>query len=75
MKINQRDAGHMTKMAAMSIYGKHTLKTIFPETSRLISTKIGTKQRRFRPIIFCSNDKSELTLTYLRQGQILQLML
>ena len=26
MKIHQHNAGHMTKMAAMPIYGKNTLK-------------------------------------------------
>ena len=26
MKINWHDAGHMTKMAAIPIYGKNTLK-------------------------------------------------
>ena len=54
----------MTKMAAMPMYGKHTVKIFYPETSGPISTKLGMKHRRFRPIIFCSNDKSGLTLTY-----------
>ena len=31
MKIHQHHAGHMTKMAAMSIYGKHTLNSSFHE--------------------------------------------
>ena len=31
MKIHQHNAGHMTKMAAMSIYGKNTLKSSFQE--------------------------------------------
>ena len=29
MKIHQHNAGHMTKMAAMSIYGKNTFKILF----------------------------------------------
>ena len=29
MKIHQHNAGHMTKMAAMPIYGKNTLKIFF----------------------------------------------
>ena len=33
MKIRQDNAGHMTKMAAMSIYGKSTLKIFFPGTT------------------------------------------
>ena len=53
----------MTKIAAMPIYGKHTLKIFFPGTSGPISTKLGMKHRRLRPIILCSNDKPGLTLT------------
>ena len=33
MKIHQYNAGHMTKMAAMSTYGKNTLKIFFPATT------------------------------------------
>ena len=33
MKIHQHNAGHMTKMAAMPIYGKNTLKILFPGTN------------------------------------------
>ena len=43
-----------------------TLKIFFPGTSGLILTKL-IKHRcicRLRPIIFCSNDKPGLTLTY-----------
>ena len=29
-KLHQNNAGHMTKMAAMPIYGKNTLKIFFP---------------------------------------------
>ena len=35
------DAGHMTKMAAMPIYGKNPLKIFFSGTGRPISTKLG----------------------------------
>ena len=40
MKIHEHDAGHMTKMATTSIYGKNPSK-IFSETGRPISTKLG----------------------------------
>ena len=30
MKINKHDAGQMTKMATMPIYGINTLKILFP---------------------------------------------
>ena len=35
--------GHMTKMAAMSIYGKNTSNIFSSETKRLISMKLGVK--------------------------------
>ena len=41
MKIYWHDAGHMTKMAAMPIYGKNPLKIFFLGTSRPISMKLG----------------------------------
>ena len=41
MKINEHDAGHMTKMAATSIYDKNPLKVFFSGTGRPISTKLG----------------------------------
>ena len=40
MKICERDAGHMTKMAAMPIYDKNPSK-IFTRTSGLIFIKLG----------------------------------
>ena len=37
MKIHQHNAGHINKMAAMTIYGKkNTLKIFFPGTTGLI---------------------------------------
>ena len=41
MKIYEHDAGHMTNMAVMPIYGKNPLKIFFPGTSRTISAKLG----------------------------------
>ena len=40
MKIYQHDAGHMTKMAAMPVYGKNCSK-IFSITIGPISMKLG----------------------------------
>ena len=68
MKIWWHDAGHMTKMAAMPIYGKKPSK-IFSWTDRPISTKLGMKHQGLQPIIVCSNDPV-VTLTYLTAGQI-----
>ena len=66
MKINKHDAGHMTKMAAMPIYGINPLKIFFTGASGPILTKLGMKHRRLKLIIFCSNDN---------HGPILQLSL
>ena len=41
MYIN--NLGHMTKMAAMPIYGKNPSNIFFSETNRLISMKLGVK--------------------------------
>ena len=45
----------MTKMAAMLIYGKKTLKIFFPGTTGLILMKLCMKYQRPTPLIFCSN--------------------
>ena len=52
----------MTKMVAMSIYGKNTSK-IFTGTGRWISTKLGMYHRGLLLIIVCSNDDPGVTLT------------
>ena len=70
MKIHDHDAGHMTKMATTPIYGKNLSKIFVSETGKPISTKLVMKHLGLRPIIVCSNDDPELTLTFLRQGQI-----
>ena len=41
MKINELDAGHMTKMAATPIYGKNPSKIFFSRTGGLISKTHG----------------------------------
>ena len=40
-----RNSGHMTKMAAMPIYGKNPSKIFFSRTGGQISTKLGMKHR------------------------------
>ena len=45
MRINSHDAGHLTKMAAIPIYGINTLK-IFPGSSGPTLTKLGMKHLR-----------------------------
>ena len=56
MIIHQDNAGHMTQMAAMSIYGKKLYKSSFQEHCM--------KHQRPQPFIFCSNNDHWLTLTY-----------
>ena len=63
MKIHQHNAGHMTMMAAMPIYGKNTLKIFFPGTTGLILMKLCMKHQRPKPFKFCSNYDPWLTLT------------
>ena len=40
-KVCSRHPGHMTKMAALHIYGKNLSKIFFSETGGPISTKLG----------------------------------
>ena len=60
MKIHQHFAGHMTKMAAMPIYGKNTFKIFFTGTTG----QILMKHQRPKPFITCANYDPGLTLTY-----------
>ena len=54
----------MTKKDGMPMYSKNTLKILLPGTSGPISMDLGMKNRKVKPIIFCSNNKIGLTLTY-----------
>ena len=56
--------GHMTKMAAMPIYGKNPSK-IFSETNRLISRKLGVKHRwlKYSNVHVYINHDPVMTLT------------
>ena len=65
MKINQHTVGHMTKMAALPIYGKSTLKIFFPGTTGPILMTLCMKHLRPKPFIICANSDPGLTLTYL----------
>ena len=64
MKIWWHDAGHMTKMAAMPIYGKNPSKIFFSRTGRPIFRKLGMWHQGLQPIVNCSNDDPGVTLTY-----------
>ena len=67
MYIN--NLGHMTKMAAMPIYGKNPSKIFFSETNRLISRKLGVKHRWLKYSNVYINHDPVMTLTKLWQGQ------
>ena len=64
MKIHQYFAGHITKMAAMPIYGKNLLKNIFLGTTWQLLMKLCMKHQRPKPFIICANYDPGLTLTY-----------
>ena len=62
MYIN--NPGHMTKMAAMPIYGKNPSKIFFSGTTGPISTKLGMKHRRLKYYNVYINHDLAVTLTY-----------
>ena len=64
MKICKHNPGHMTKMAAMPIYGKNPSKIFFSRTGGPIFTKLGMQHRGLLPIIVYINDDPGVTLTY-----------
>ena len=64
MKIHQHNADHMTKMVAMPIYDKYTLKIFFPGTTEPILMKLCMKHQRPKPFIICAIYDTGLTLTY-----------
>ena len=62
MYIN--NPGHMTKMAAMSIYGKNPSKIFFSGTNGPISMKLGMKHRWLKRYNVYINHDPVMTLTY-----------
>ena len=66
MKICYHDPGHMTKMAAMSIYGKNPSKIFFSRIGEPIFTKLGMKHRGLLLIIVYIKDYPGVTLTYFK---------
>ena len=55
--------GHMTKMAAMPIYGKKPSNIFFSETNRLISMKLGVKHPWLKYYNVYINHDTVMTLT------------
>ena len=64
MKVCSNGPGHMTKMAAMPIYGKNLLKIFFSRTRRPMTLGLCMKHWGCWAYQVCSNDP-RLTLTYL----------
>ena len=63
-KVCSNGPSHMTKMAAMPIYGKNLKKIFFSGTKRLMTLKLGMQHRVLKYYQVCSNDGPGLTLTY-----------
>ena len=67
MYIN--NPGHMTKMAAMPIYGKKNFKNLLSKTGGPISTKLGMKHGWLKHYNVYINHDPVMTDFFLRQGQ------
>ena len=65
MNVFINNPGHMTKMAAMPIYGKNPSKFFFSGTYGPISTKLGMKHRGLEYYNVFINYDLWMTLTYL----------
>ena len=63
-KFCSNGTGHMTKMAAMPIYGKKPLKIFFSGTKRPMTLKLGMLHWVHEYYQIYSNDDAGLTLTY-----------
>ena len=64
MEVCSNGPGHMTKMAAMAIYGKNLKKIFFSGTKRPVTLNLGVHHRVLEYYQVCSNDDPRLTLTY-----------
>ena len=73
MKMNQHNAGDMTKMAARPIYGKNILKILFPGTTWPILMKLCLKYQRPEPFIIVPIMTLGWPWPILRLGQICNL--
>ena len=63
-KICSNGPGHMTKMAAVAIYGKNLKKIFFSGTKRPMTLNLGMHHRVLEYYKICSIDDPGLTLTY-----------
>ena len=63
-KVCSNGPDHMTKMAAMPIYGKNLKKIFFSGTKRPMTLNLGMHHRVLEYYQVCSNDDPGMTLTY-----------
>ena len=63
-KVCSNGPGHMTKMAAMPIYGKNLKKSSSPEPKDRFTLNLGMHHWVLEYYQICSNDDPRLTLTY-----------
>ena len=63
-KVCSNGPGHMTKMAAMPIYGKNFKKIFFSGTKRPMTLNLCMHHLVLKYYQVCSNDDLRLTLTY-----------
>ena len=74
-KVCSGHLGHMTKAAAMPIYGKNPSKIFFSRTKGPVTVWLGMKHLGLGRIIICLNDDLRLTLTYFTARSNWSLML
>ena len=65
MKIFTNELGHMTKIAALPICGKKTLKILFSRTNGLMALNLGLQHQKLKYYQDCSFDDLGLTLIVL----------
>ena len=63
-KFHHNGLGHMTKMAAMPIYGKNIKKSYSPKPKRPMTLKLGMQHRVLEYYQICLNYDPGLTMTY-----------
>ena len=61
MKYHLYDAGNLTKMAIVSMCGKHFKNRL---SRNEVSMELVMKHRRLKPFLFCSIENPRLTMTY-----------
>ena len=74
-KVCSNGPGHMTKVAAMNIYGKKPTKIFFSETEWPMTLKLGIQHWGLGFYQVCSHDDPWLTLTCFIQGPVWSLRL